>query len=190
MRRKRAQNRATQAVTDCDCNKPRPYLDRWQVIASVALSTVTIVFLYLAFQAQQQALEAQRNALTAQVFASIEQQNAEITKLIFANPKLRPYFDAGSPPSKAKKELRPQIEIIAEMYLDFIETFDNDFQRSLPGMELGGKYDAVWSTYFKDLFARSPALCERYLKTPDWYSPSMCEKYARFTCPCKRPTAN
>ncbi len=190
MRRKREQKLATQSATDCDCNKPRPYFDRWQVLATATFSFLTIVFLYLAFQAQQHALEAQRNALTAQVFASIDQQNAEITKLIFANPKLRPYFDAGLPPSKAKTELRPQIEIIAEMYLDFIETFDNDFLRSLPGMEPGGKYDAVWSSYFRDLFARSPALCERYLKTPDWYSPSMCEKYARFTCPCKRPTAN
>lgn len=177
----------------------RPHLYRWEVVINASLAVMqllTLGFLYLAYQtqieairAQEKALTAQQSALTEQVFARLDMHNFEINKLVFENQDMRKYFyDEVQPPTdnNAKSaKTREQIATLAEMYLDFIETFDNDYLRKLPEMELGGKYDEVWKNYFLALFKKSPALCQRYLKVLDQYSPSMCLRYARFSCPCE-----
>jgi hypothetical protein len=177
----------------------RPHLYRWEVVINASLAVMqllTLGFLYLAYQtqieairAQEKALTAQQWALTEQVFARLDIHNFEINKFVFENPDVRKFFYGGvQPPTKndAKSaKTREQIATLAEMYLDFIETFDNDYLRKMPDMELGGKYDEVWKNYFLALFEKSPALCQRYLKVSNQYSPSMCLRYARFSCPCE-----
>jgi hypothetical protein len=183
---------------------PQPHLLRWEVVVNASLAAmqlVALVFLYFAFQAQERALfaqdkslNAQQNALTDQVFARLDDRDAEIVKMFFEHPHLRAYFHEGVPvPSgvgKADLKIRQQVVALADLHLMFIEMFDSDYIRGLPDMAYGSRYDLLWKAYFLELFKQSPALCERYLEVQDQYSPSMCERYARFTCKCKRLAVN
>lgn len=175
-------------------DSPRPYWRRWEVVVNAALALAQVVaigFLFVAFKAQEQALHSQQQALTDQVFARLDDRDAEIIKVFIERPHLRPFFYEGvSPPTgmdTPSADLRQQIAAVADLHLMFIEMFDNDYVRRLPDMEYGGKYDLLWNSYFLQLFRRSPALCARYAETQDQYSPSMCNRYAKATCKCKAP---
>jgi len=66
---------------------------------------------------------------------------------------------------------------VAELYLDFIDGFDEEYVRSLAGMGKDGEKWLLWQRYFEDAFARSPPMCIRLAETKDWYSPNT-KKYA------------
>lgn len=75
---------------------------------------------------------------------------------------------------------------MADLALDYFETFDDDFVRALPEMGPNGKYWPLWVKYFEDMFASSPALCLRFPEVKPWYSPSTAS-YAE--AGCRRQTA-
>ncbi len=155
-----------------------PYFRRWEVIILAGSILFTGVQSFL----QRSALQAQERALAAQVVQAIDLQMGEITKVFLTYPELRPYFDDGMSAANATGDLKARIDTVAEMYLDFIELFDNEHVKSLPNMHEDGEYAKTWRRYFTDLFSRSPALCQRYLVTKDWYTERVFTQHTKAGC--------
>lgn len=59
---------------------------------------------------------------------------------------------------------------MADMMLDFMEGFNDDYVRKLAEMNDYGKYWTAWENYFVDQFKLSPALCARYKEVKSWYT--------------------
>jgi hypothetical protein len=107
--------------------------------------------------------------LEAQVWRSIGEEGARITSLIATHPEVRPYFEDRVSISRRDKNFN-RVMAIAEMKLDFIDSFEDDYVRSLRGMEANGKYWVLWQKYFYEMFENSPALCRRYKDLKDTYT--------------------
>lgn len=171
---------------------PQQHLYRWGILINLALVLLQLGAFWVLIDTQRtqnKALHAQQLALTDQVFARLDDKDADIIKIFIERPYLRAYFFEGTPPptgtDKQSIKTRREIIALADLHLMFIEMFDNDYIRGLPKMEYGGEYDQLWKAYFLEMFQKSPALCERYLESQDQYSPSMCERYAKSTCNCQ-----
>jgi hypothetical protein len=110
----------------------------------------------------------QAKAVEVQAWGSINQQMAEINKAVMEHPELYPYFNEGKKCRRSDK-IYPKVASMADMYLDFIDQFDDDYVRGLAGMKDGGKYWLAWEKYFQDQFKLAPALCARYEEVRSWY---------------------
>lgn len=131
---------------------------------------------------QNASLLAQKEAFEAQVWQMITQQQTEISKLLVEKPHLLPYFFDGTR-IKSKEKNYAQVMTVADLYLDLIDTFDDDYVRKLPKMAVSGENWALWEKYFKGLFENSTALCERYWAVQITYASSV-GNYARAGCRC------
>jgi len=162
---------------------------RWDLGLKVAgwiVSAVALLFVANQVANLSKQTDRQTLALEAQVWHSITQQQAEISKVMVQYPELAPYFEASKAltPSDANSN---RVTVIADLYLDFIDGFDDKHVRSLSGMEDGGKYWLLWQRYFQSLFANSPALCSRFAKVSDVYTKAVGEYAQRG---CKDKTSN
>ncbi len=63
----------------------------------------------------------------------------------------------------------PKVAAMAELILDFIDGFEDDYVRSLGGMDDEGSSWTAWKNYFEDQFRLSPVLCSRFIEIESWY---------------------
>ncbi|MBP7526699.1 MAG: hypothetical protein KA801_02160 [Syntrophorhabdaceae bacterium] len=168
-------------------DKERRPLQRWEIV--IALIALIGALMFNAWQTrveteavrlQTVALDAQRKAYEAQTWQMINQQTMETSKVLIENPRIVPYFTRGKYIDPKHRDYN-LVMIVAELYLDFIDGFDDEYVRSLAGMGKDGENWRLWENYFQDAFAQSPAMCIRLAETKDWYSPST-GKYAEKGC--------
>jgi len=117
-----------------------------------------------------------RHAVSAQAWQGLTGQGTEISKIFIEHPDLRPYF-YDEKPIATDDVNRNAVLQLSEMYLDFIESFQDDYVYKLPGMAEDGKYRLQWDLYFRDMFATSPTLCKVAKEKQKWYSTKF-DKYA------------
>lgn len=153
----------------------------FQILASVVTIVGLSIIVWQAFVAAQ-ALKVQARAVGVQTWLGISQQMLDIDKQMIDHPELYPYFDEGKQIRRSDKDY-PKVVYMADMLLDFIDQFDDDYIRSLAGMEDNGKYWPGWDAYFADQFRRSPALCNRFEEVNEWYSENgILARYAKMNC--------
>lgn len=116
-----------------------------------------------------EAVELQRRAVETQTWQMIIQQMNDISKLFIEHPDLYPYFNEKQKVS-SKDKIYPKVITMADMYLDFMDGFDDESVRKLKGMNDNGKYWKAWENYFVDQFRLSPVLCARYKEVKSWYT--------------------
>jgi len=153
-------------------------IEKFDVILKRGALVATIFgFIVIAWQ-----MIIARQAYEAQAWQVIIQQTGEINKIFIEHPDLYPYF-------YQKKRVQsddiiyPKVISMADMYLDFIDGFEDAYVRKLAGMEDGGKYRIPWENYFQDQFSQSPALCNRYKEVKSWYTEDgVLETFAKKGC--------
>lgn len=167
---------------------PSRMMKVWNIFKSMIKGAETPILVLsitlLAYQSylQTKALTAQERALNAQTDQSLTAQNGDINKIFIEHPDLRPYFfDRATPPSEPG-DLKYRVDTVADLHLDFIEQFENEYIKSLPNMAPGGTYWNQWNKYFATLFSRSPALCRRYREIKEFYSASLFEPLVKSNC--------
>lgn len=149
----------------------RERLEIIDLVLRIFASLVTIVGIsVIVWQAvvATKALEVQSIAVEAQVWQDIGQEMSSITKIFIDHPELFSYFEQNKE-IKPNDKLYPKVAAVADLYLDYIDKFDDDFIRSLDGMQKDGKYWIAWDNYFHDQFKKSSALCNRYKEVKSWY---------------------
>ncbi len=102
----------------------------------------------------------------AAVSQNINAMMHEISRILLDLPHLRSCFyeDQLNP---ADEPDRLRVLVLAEMFLDFMSMTLNH-EALLSKEEVAG-----WHSYFRDLAKASPAICERWESTRDWYEPPM-----------------
>lgn len=136
--------------------------------------------------AQTQAVKAQTEAVTAQTWQLVIQVQTLLSRTFIERPELWPYFDQGQLPPDAdsdeNKKLRNQIMAVAELYLDWIDNFEDEAFYKIPGMGKGERERELWEAYFVHLFRKAPALCVRMSDTGSLYRERVRE-HASDGCP-------
>ena len=156
------------------------YLDLLlKVVGSVVTVVVLCLLTYQVYTLKEQT-DRQSLALEAQSFQAMNQMQFDIDTIMIQNADLRPYFQDHKRLTPDDKNFN-RVMLIADMYLDFFDSFDDRYIRTLEGMEDNGKYWILWQKYFQRSFANSPALCERYNDVADEYAKSVSE-YTRKGC--------
>ncbi|MHB8829366.1 MAG: hypothetical protein ACYC6Q_07550 [Syntrophales bacterium] len=110
-----------------------------------------------------------RQGVSAQTWQGFTQQGNEISRIFVDHPDLRPYFYDGKPITKDDPNFNA-VMAVSEMYLDFLDSFQDNYVFTLPGMATNGEFRLLWDRYFKDMFASSPALCAYAKEKQHWYS--------------------
>ena len=168
----------------------RNVLEKADVIFRILASVVTICgIIVIVWQARvaARALEVQSVAVEAQVWQSIGQEMSDITKIFIEHPELYDYFEKNKELKSNDKNYAKVISV-ADLYLDYIDKFDDGFVRGLEGMEDGGKYWTAWRKYFLDQFRTSPALRARYTEVKSWYPPNGLLAKLSQECDTQRPS--
>lgn len=131
-------------------------------------------------------LTIQDHALAAGISNDLDQRNFQIQKLLFETPRLYAYFYGEADPKtlKAPDEV-VQAQLVAEMFLDFMEALHNPHIYALPGMKRGEESWTVWDNYFRDLFKTSKVICTLVKDKPHWWSSPQIAYHAK--CTCKNP---
>lgn len=119
-----------------------------------------------------------RNAVIAQTWQNLTQPGNDISKVFVDHPRLRPYFYDGKQVKKGDPDF-DAVMAVAEMYLDFIDSFQDDYVFDLPGMAKDGENRRLWNQYFKDIFVSSPALCAYAKEKKHWYSEDTLSSYIK-----------
>jgi hypothetical protein len=118
------------------------------------------------------------NSSKAQTWQGLMQPGNEILKIFVEHPELRPYFYEGKVIKRDDEEYS-QVMTVSEMFLDFIDSFHDDYVYDLPGMDANGETRHFWEQYFKDLFASSPALRDFLSEKQKWYPKSSFLRYLK-----------
>ena len=139
-----------------------------EMLASFATVVLLSVITWQVFVANK-TFHLQSRSLDAQIWQSIGQQMEEINKLFIEHPDLYPYFYEKKP-IHPNDQNYPKVVSMADMLLDFIDGFEDDYVRELAGMEDNGEYWIAWENYFVDQFRLSPILCVRYKEVKSWYT--------------------
>jgi len=124
----------------------------------------------------------------AQTWQTLSAPGTEISKVFIEHPELRPYFYENKPFSREDPNYHA-VSSVAEMYLDFLEAFIDDYVANLPGMEPNGVNRVLWDKYFTDMFASSPALQSIAKAEQKWYSTNFA-KYMPTKDPAAKRTSN
>lgn len=114
--------------------------------------------------------------VTESCWQAITQQGNDISRIFVDHPKLRPYFYDGKSIKKSDHNYAAVMSI-AELYLDYIDSMQDEYVFELPGMAEGGENRKLWDRFFKDMFSTSPALCSYATEKQNWYSPGEFDKY-------------
>jgi hypothetical protein len=99
------------------------------------------------------------------------QLGVEIQKAFIEHPELRPYFYEKKPFRREDKNYQA-VATIAEMYLDWFDSFGDDYVAELPEMGPNGEQRKMWEKFFKDMFKTSEALQDMAKEKvrEQWYS--------------------
>jgi hypothetical protein len=143
---------------------------------SVACALVTLYFASSIFEQ----LKVTRQASEVQAWQTVARPQTEISMLLIRNPQLWPYFQEKkpAPDRETEAERYAQVMALADMYLEWIDSFQDPTIMRLEGMEEGGPIRALWEATFKALFATAPALCLRLQQTRTFYQERL-KQYAR-----------
>lgn len=109
------------------------------------------------------------NAFQAQTWQGLSQEMNELTKIFVEHPELAPYFEDEKELKENDPLLYAKVIALSDLFLDFIDGFDDNYVYKLDGMKTNGKNRKLWDKYFVDQFKSSPALCQRYSEVKDWY---------------------
>jgi len=131
-----------------------------QTIASIATTFGVILILWQAVIARQ--------AFEAQGWQAISSQIKDIDKIFIEYPDLYPYFYQRKQINSDDPQY-PKVAATAEMLLDFMDGFEDEYVRGLGGMDDEGSSWAPWKNYFEGLFQLSPVLCSRFNEIESWY---------------------
>ncbi len=138
----------------------------------VLISAISVFIAGIALYATLKQMRASERAYQAQAWQMLNSHMIEIDKVFIERPYIWPYFCSGKHiDSKDKNFLL--VMSVADLHLDFFDSFDDPLVRELPGMDSKGEYWPIWETYFIDTFSKSPALCQRYEETKDWYGTAL-----------------
>jgi len=146
-----------------------PRLRTAMVILSFIVSFGALIFTF-------NQLRIVNRGVNAQTWQGIIQQGNNISQIFVNHPNLRPYFYN----SKSIDRNDPNFDAVmsvCELYLDFIDSMQDDYVFALPGMAKNGEYRKLWDRYFKEMFASSPALRAYAIEKQHWYSPDMFTAY-------------
>lgn len=153
-----------------------PVLRTAILVLSLVLSAGAMIFAGVQTNLLQNSVAEQtiqtklsRDAVQAQTWQILTQQGSDISRIFLDHPNLRPYFYDGKPLDKTDPNFNA-VMAVSEMYLDFIEGFQDDYVFALPGMAKDGESRLLWDKYFKDMFASSPALRTYAKEKQNWYS--------------------
>lgn len=169
---------AAKSTSTIDDSRLTKY-QKWHLIilsAALILSIITVVRVgqqvgNLAYQTKRntEALALQKRSVEAQTWQMITQQMVQINRLFIEHPDLYPYFNDKKGIQK-DESIYPKVIAMADMLLDFMDTFEDDYVRSLPHMQDNEKFWTAWQNYFEDQFRISPALCNRFNEIRSWYT--------------------
>ena len=113
----------------------------------------------------------------------LDNHNLEIQKLLFQKPHLYAYFYKDADPrGLTSADDVVQAQLVAEMFLDFMDAFHNPHIDALPGMKKGEVFRAAWESYFSDLFTTSRVLCQLLKDKPDWWASPTTKHHSENTC--------
>lgn len=152
-----------------DTSEHAPRLRTAMVILSFIVSFGVLIF------AVEQARISNRG-VEAQTWQEITQQGNDISRIFVDHPNLRPYFYDSVPIDRHDPNFHAVMSI-CELYLDYIDSMQDDYVFALPGMGINGENRVLWDQYFKDMFASSPALRTYAIDKQNWYAPGEFEQY-------------
>jgi hypothetical protein len=157
----------------------RPTVAAFGNVAQWVSALCGLVTLYFASNIFEQ-LKVTRQASEIQAWQMVARPQGDISAILVRSPQLWPYFqEKKAPPDRqTEPERYSQVMALADMYLEWIDTFEDPLITRLEGMEEGGKVRALWDETFKTLFATSPALCLRLQQTRTFYQEHL-KQYAR-----------
>ena len=107
-------------------------------------------------------VEIAERAATAQAWQLLTRTQVDISRVFVDKPHLWKYFHDGVAPQDPLETA--QASALADMHLDWFDSFDDKFVFDLPRMEAGGEDRLKWEAYFARAFKASPILCQRYAK--------------------------
>jgi hypothetical protein len=122
-----------------------------------SIAYLQLFVLFQSTQAQYLSAKAQYQSTKIQALQLLSQPGDKIQKAFIEHPELRPYFYENKPFRREDKNYQA-VAIIAEMYLDWFDSFGDDDVAQLPKMEPGGEQRLLWEQYFRDMFESSEAL--------------------------------
>jgi hypothetical protein len=197
---------------EAQADSTRQFLQRWGVIVTLtglfitsgltayglwiqnaALETQIRLLLEQSTATKQRAtqLTIQDHALAAGVSNDLDQRNFQIQKLLFESPGLYAYFYGTANPKDLKKpDEMVRAQLIAEMFLDFMEAMHNPHIYALPEMKSGEKSWTVWDNYFRDLFKASKVMCNLVKDKSDWWSSPQIAYHSKCTCGNEVPNSS
>lgn len=144
----------------------------------ISSSATALAMMFVGFQScqlrntiteQTAQTKLSRNAVTAQTWQNLTQPGYAISRVFVDHPNLRPYFYNSKSLDKADPNF-DAVMAVAEMFLDFFDSFEDGYVYDLPGMAVGGEFRVLWERYFQDMFTLSPALCACAMERRGWYS--------------------
>jgi hypothetical protein len=144
--------------------KPKFFLAFAQYVVIFVLSIQTYFL--------SKSINTQVNHLNLDVLNRPDEVNAAILQNMLVYPETRAYFYEGAEPEELMSEspdTRERVLIIAELFLDFMESFVNGYYKTVPEMDAKGSFRIAWEEYFVDVFSNSPVLCLEYHKNIEWY---------------------
>lgn len=124
------------------------------------LSILLVVLSFLAYIVELRSLHRQNRAIGAQ---NIAQVMHDLNKQFLEMPELRPYFAGGLEVPTDDDILRARVEVMAEMFVDFM-TMTLNQAPLLPEDHVAG-----WRLYFADLAKGSPAIQDYWRANCSWY---------------------
>lgn len=157
--------------------------EHWALARSIAIiitcisATISLFFIAKSIDAQTEATKIQATATKSQVWQNLTMPGREISKILIDNPQLKPYFYDAKPINKNDKNYTKSL-LIAELYIDYIESFFDDYVYDLPKMDEGGEYRKMWEDYFMNVFLASPIM-KQYLKENSQYYDKRMAKYLK-----------
>lgn len=154
---------------DQNTSEHAPRLRTAMVILSFIISFGALYFSFEQSRITNRAVEAQ-------TWQAITQQGYDISRIFVEHPNLRPYFYDGITIDRNATDFHA-VMAICEMYLDFIDSMQDEHVFALPGMTENGENRALWNKYFKDIFASSPAIRAYAEEKKLWYSPGVFDEY-------------
>ena len=138
----------------------------------VLISAISVFIAGIALYATLNQMKSSERAYQAQAWQMLNTNMVEIDKVFIEKPYIWSYFHSRKHITQKDKNYL-LVMSVADLHLDFFDSFDDPLVRELPGMDSNGKYWPLWEKYFIDTFSTSPALCQRYEETKDWYGTAL-----------------
>lgn len=147
------------AVSDASATTTFTTFERWTlIIQAIGTLLVVVSLIFIAYQTQQTAQLAKRQA-----YEGGSGQMAAIDNIFVEHPELYPYFYEGKVIAQNDPEY-VKVLTVAMAVTNFLEA-------TLP--REGADPMPWWGKYMSDQFASSPIMCEYLERRNDWFDPRL-----------------